>query len=147
MSLARKQDHISGTRFCERERNRFAAIDFYRVFDSALLQAHQSIINDRSRILAARIVGSEYHKIAAASGCLAHKRTLDAIAIASTAEHRQDSPGGSPARNEFTSQRCQIAQSVVGVSVVDDDGKRLAAIDAFKSSRNVGQRLNAAGNR
>ena len=91
------------------------------------------------RIFAARIVGGEHDEIAAPPGGLAHQRTLGAVAVAAATEHSDDSPRTSVARDELARQSSEIAQRVVGVSVVDDDGEGLAAIDALKSSGDMGQ--------
>ena len=135
--LARKQHDISGTRLCDRQRDGFAAVGFDAVLHAGPLQAHQRIIDDRSRILAARIVGGEHHKIAAAPGGLAHQRALGAIAIAAATEHRHDSRRSSAARDELARQRCEISQSIVGVSIVDNHRERLAAVNALEASRDM----------
>ena len=62
---------------------------FDAVLHPSLLQPHQRVVDDRERILAARIVGGEHHEIAAPPRRFAHQRTLGAIAIAAAAEHRQ----------------------------------------------------------
>ena len=85
--------------------------------------------------------------IAAAPGGLAHEGTLGTIAIAATAEHGHDSRGSSGARDELAGERCEIAQRIVGVSIVDHHSERLAAVDALEPSRHMRKRFDAAGNR
>ena len=87
------------------------------------------------RIFAARIVGGQHDEIAAASGRLAHQRTLGAVAIAAATEHCDDSGGRSAARDELAGQGGEIAQRIVGMSIVHDHGERLAAIDALEIVR------------
>ena len=87
VSLAGEQHDVSGARFADGQRNRFAAVDFDGVFHAGLLQTHQRVVDDGARIFAARIVGSEHDEIAASSRGLAHQRTLGAIAIAAATEH------------------------------------------------------------
>ena len=147
VAFAREQHDVAGARFRDRQRNRFAAVDFHAVFHAGPLQAHQRVIDDGPRIFAARIVGSEHDEIAASPRRLAHQRTLGAIAIAAATEHRQHSRRPAAARDELAGQRREIAQRVVGVGVVDDHRERLAAVDALKSSRDMRERLNAARNR
>ena len=80
------------------------------------------------------IVAGGDDEIAALAGGLAHLWPLGAVAIAAAAEERDHARAcgcGHLAR-----QRGQIAQGVVGVRVVDDDGERLAGIDGLEAAGN-----------
>ena len=75
------------------------------------------LVDDRRRVLAARVVRGDDHDVAQPRRHHAHQRPLGAIAIAAAAEDGDEPPAGErPRRLE------QVAQRVVGVGVVDDDG-------------------------
>ena len=89
------------------------------------------LFDDAVRILAARVVRRHDDEVAQPAGDRAHQRTLRAIAIAAAAEHRDQ-----PAARQRPRRLEQVAQRVVGVRVVDDDGHFVAG---------AGHDLEAAG--
>ena len=127
------------------KRNGFTAVDLDGVFHSGLLQTNHRIVDDGAWIFASGIVGSEHDEIATAAGRLAHQRTLGAVAITAATEYGYHS-GCSPAtHDELSGQSREVTESIIGVSVVDHHGERLAAVDALESSGHMGQRRDAAG--
>ncbi len=142
MPLARQQHNVARSRLLQSESNGFAAIRLHRIFRAGVLrflQSHHRIVHDRQRILRARIVGSEHHKIAALARRLAHQRTFGSIAIPPAAEKRDDSAFESGAGHKLPSQRRQIAQRIVRVRVIDDHCERLPTIYPLKPPRNARQ--------
>ena len=73
-------------------------------------------------------------KVAALAGGLAHLGALGAVAVAAAAEERDDARAG--IRRHLAGERGQVAQRVVGVRVVHDDGEGLAGIDGLEAAGN-----------
>ena len=133
-----------GPAVLDRERNRLGAVGLDGERRLAALQSGQRVVDDRHRVLAARIVGGEDDEIAAAPGGFAHQRALGAIAIAAAAEDGDHLAAA--AGNEFAGKRGEIAQRVVGVGVIHHHGEGLAGVHALEASGHAGQPLNPAGN-
>ena len=115
-----------GPRQLDRPGDRLAAIDdreqpLLAVAAGVGGDAALDLLDDPAGILAARIVRRDHDHVAQPAGDRAHQRALRAIAIAAAAEHRDQPPARQrPRRLE------QVAQRVVGVRVVDDDGDLVA---------------------
>ena len=123
-----------GLRFVNGQRNGFSAIGLQHILGAAALQAGQGVVHDVERVFTARIVAGQDHEVAARSGRLAHQRPLAAVAVAAASENRDDPACASPLRQKVARQRGQVAQRVVGVGVVHDDGEGLAHIDSLETS-------------
>src|SRR4029077_5511657 len=67
----------------------------------------------------------------------AHQRTLGAIAVATTAEKRDDLTVEAGAAHKIASQRGEVAERVVRVRIIHDDRERLPAIHAFEAAGNA----------
>src|SRR5215469_6371202 len=107
------------------------------VLGSCPFQASQGIVDDGARIFAARIVGSKDNEITAVSRGLAHQGTLGAVAI-STAAEQSDNPSCQPGlRDEFPGYGRQITEGVIGVGIIHNHRKRLAAINTLETPGNA----------
>src|SRR5205823_10624192 len=92
-----------------------------------------NLLDDPRRVLAARVIRGDDDHIAQASGYGAHQRALGAIAVASGAEHGDD-----PSSREWPRCLEQIAQRIVRMRVIDDDGDLvLGARHELKSTRDT----------
>ena len=133
--FARDQHNVSCFGFVDRPIDSAAAIRLQGVTRAATLQAGEHIIHDVQRILVSRIVAGKHHEVAATSRRFAHQRTLAAITVATAPENR-DHPPGTPALDEkIPGHRGQVAQRVVGMRIVHDDGKRLAKVHTLEAPR------------
>src|SRR5205823_10172813 len=92
------------------------------------------IMDDLERILAAGIIGSKHHKVAALPCRFPHQRTLGAVTVTAAAKHGNHASVSACAGGELAGNRGQVAQGIVSVGIIYYDGKRLAAIYAFKAS-------------
>ncbi len=98
------------------------------------LQAGLDLGEDGGGIFGAGIVAGGDDEIAALARGLAHFRALGAVAVAAAAEERDDARAG--CGGHLAGERGQVAQRVVGVRVVDDDGEGLARVDGLKAAGN-----------
>ena len=87
-----------------------------------------------SGIFGAGIVAGGDDEIAAFARGLAHLGALGAVAVAAAAEEGDDARAG--CCGDLAGERGQVAQRVVGVGVVDDDGEGLAGIDGLEAAGN-----------
>src|SRR5947199_15146 len=94
-------------------------------------------MDDLQWVLAAGIIGSKYHEVAALPCRSAHQRTLGAVTVAAAAKHGNHVTVSASAGGELAGNRGQIAQRVISVGVIHYDGKWLAAIYALKASRHL----------
>src|SRR5258708_37907494 len=111
----------------------------YAVVDVSLLHGDDGVVDDREWSFTAGIGRSQHDEIAAAASGFAHQGALGTITIAAAAEDRNHFCGVGAAGNEFAGQSGEVAECVVGVGVVDDEGGGRAAIDALEHSWDMGK--------
>ena len=109
----------------ERETNGRGAIGLDGVADAGGFERGFNLGKDGARIFGARIVAGGNHEVASLARGVAHLGALGAVAIAAAAEERDDAAAG--LRRQLAGQGDQVAQRVVGVRVVHNDGEGLAA--------------------
>src|SRR5256885_2158685 len=131
--LASDQNNIIRLRLSDGQRNGFAAVWLNRIASAAALQSWQGIFDDGQGIFAARIVGSQHHKVTATASGLAHQGTLALITIAAAAEERDHPAGMRLGCYEFARQGCKVAQCVVGVRIIHDHRKWLPNFYALET--------------
>src|SRR5271157_321842 len=146
VSLARNQYDVSCLGFMNRQFDGAATVGLQRIADASALQPGQRVVHDGDRVLAARIVAGEHDEIAAATGSFAHERPLGAIAVATATEHGNDSTRPAALMQEVMRHRCEVANGVVRVSVVNDYGERLTEIEPLKTPRHMGNLIGSFGN-
>ena len=102
--------------------------------------ALQDVLDDRERILAARVVGRDDDVVGPLHGDGAHHGPLAAVAVASGAEHADH-----PAVAELAGRLEHDVERVGRVRVVDDDRERLALVDRLEPAGHAGHRPHALG--
>ena len=90
----------------------------------------EDVLDDRERILAARVVGGHDHVVGALHGDGAHHGPLAAVAIASRAEDADQ-----PAAAELARRLQHDVERVRRVRVVDDHRERLPLVDRLEPPR------------
>src|SRR5579885_525212 len=106
VTLPREEDDVAGACLIDGQLNRLSTVDLDNVLRSGLLQTDEGVVDDRRRILAARIIRGKHDVVASSTGSVAHQRAFGTIAIASAAE-QSDHPGRTAvARYKLTSKRC-----------------------------------------
>ena len=117
MSTTGDHHEVARPRCTERLVDRLPSIDDRMDTPTVLLgDPRQHVIDDRRRILRARVVGGEHRDIASFGADPTHRRALVSIAIATTPVHANESPlpHDVPSRGE------ELFEPVGGVGVVDD---------------------------
>ena len=137
VSFAGQEHQVTRPRFGNGQGDGAVAIGLDEDFGWGLLEPRQHLFDDGQRVFSPRIIRSKYNHVAAFSSRLPHERALGTITIATAAEHGDD-PAASAAHKRT---RCgdDIAQGIVGVGVVDHDGKILPAIDGLESAWHIVQ--------
>ena len=127
--LACDHDDVAGLRLRQRMTDRVRAIGNH---DRARWLAHagHDLLEDRPRILGARIVVGEHDRVGELLGDRAHLRTLAGVAIAATAEHAVQATARMRARRIE-----KLGERVRGVGVVDDRDRMGAAAEHFHPAR------------
>ena len=143
VALAGDENHVAGLCGLEGKTNCGGAIDFDGVRDAGRLEAGLDLGEDRRGIFRAWIVAGGDDEIAAFARRLTHFGALGTVAIAATAEERDDARAGSG--GDLAGERGQIAERVVGVRVVDDHGEWLAGVDGLEAAGNGLERWNSGG--
>ena len=100
------------------------------------------LVDDRARVLAARVVGGDDRDVGEVARDPAHHRPLLAVAVAAAAEDADDAPGVELARG-----REHVLERVGRVRVVDDDRERLPLVDGLEATGDAVERLEPAGDR
>src|SRR3954453_23774825 len=90
VTLARNQHEVASSRFRDRLMDRLGPIGDLAVRLTRPLNSLLCITENLFRIFRAWIVRRENHHVAQTARRLAHRRALRPIAIATTAEHRDD---------------------------------------------------------
>ena len=136
VALAGQQNDIARLGSLQRKANGGRAIRFHGVLRCRVAFSPGSIsARIAARIFGARIVAGGDDEIAALARGLPHLRPLGAVAVAAAAEER-DARACLILRGHLPRERSQIAQGVVGVRIVDDDGEGLAGIDGLEAAGN-----------
>src|SRR5207248_6630886 len=122
VTFAGAQHEIAGPGQLDRLLDGRAAIRYrqqtlFCVFPGVRGDAALNLQEDPIRIFAARIVGGDHDEIAETASHGAHQRTLRAVAVPAAAEDRDQ-----PAARERPRRLEQIAQGIVGMCVVNDNG-------------------------
>ena len=92
------------------------------------------LVDDRLRVLGARVVGGDDGDVGEPVGDLAHQRALVAVAVAAAAEDAdQPSPGG----RDLARGSEHVLERVGRVGVVDEDRERLALVDRLEAARDA----------
>ena len=135
MPLAGDHDDVT------RRRERHRAVDGAAAVGvdlHARARSLQDVLDDRERLLAARVVGRDDDVVGPLHGDRAHHGPLAAVAVAPGAEHADDPAVAEPAgRLEHGVER------VGRVRVVDDDRERLALVDRLEPTGHAGHRPDA----
>ena len=99
----------------------------------AMRKTGDDFFDDAPRFFGARVVAGDDGEVGARR-CFAKQRSFVTITITAGSEDAEDSASG-----ECRQAVDDSLQSVVGVSVVDEHGKGLSAVDSLKSARNEDQ--------
>src|SRR5580700_2031950 len=129
MAFASQQDDVFRLGIIKREMNCRCTIGLDSVADAAGFKRGFNLIEDRARIFGTGIVAGDDDKFASLARGVAHLGALGPVAVSAAAEERDDTATGFC--NELTSKCDQVAQSVVGMRVIHDHGKGLAAINGL----------------
>ena len=115
VALAREQHDVAGARLVHRGEDRHLAV--LDRLGRAAGNAREHLLDDRVRILAARIVAGDDHVVGEPRGRRAHERALAGIALAAAAEHADQARARAPPR----AQRLErLLERIRRVRVVDD---------------------------
>jgi hypothetical protein len=140
VALAGDHHDVTGTRRFEGDGDRPPPVRFdpRRVVAP---EAGQHLLDDRVRMLEARVVRGDDHVVGAGGRRLAHAWPLRRVAVAAAAEH--DVHPLLP--RELTGRRQRLGDAIGGVRVVDRDQERLARVDELEAPRHRLGRLQALG--
>jgi hypothetical protein len=129
VALAGEQHDVSRLGGADGELDGGAAVGLDDATRTGGLDAGESLVEDGRGIFGARVVAGEDDQIAALAGGAAHLGALSAVAVAAAAEESDDSAlrvAGTAVGYELAGQGDEVAQGIVGVGVVDDDGDAVA---------------------
>ena len=104
--------------------------------------AGEDLLDDRGRLLAARVVGRDDRAVGEAAHDLAHQRALGAVAVAAAAEDAEK-----PSRREAACLGEHVLESLRRVRVVDEYRERLALVHRLEAPGHAGQVLDAPDDR
>src|SRR5439155_10995400 len=147
VALASYHHYVPRTGFMNRESYGRFAIRLRLIFRSRALQSDHGIVDNCERIFAARVIGGQHHEITAPAGGLAHYWALGAIAIAAAAKHSDHPTFLASTLDKLATESREIAECIVGMGIIHDDGKRLLAIDSLKAAGDASQRFHATYDR
>src|SRR6185437_7393074 len=140
MSLSGEQDDVARLCGADRALDSSSAVLFDDEWCIGLADAGDDLLDDRGRALAARVVAGDDDEVAGFRSRQAHLLTLGAVAVAATAEEGNDTAAVDT--NAVASKRNEIAESIVGVRVVNDDAEACAfrACYDLEAAGNLAQR-------
>src|SRR5215218_2917826 len=116
VALARDDDDVARPGERDGALDRGVAVDD-RLGGATVLDPGEDLVDDRRRVLGARVVRRDDRLVGQARGDLAHLRALAAVAVAAAAEDAEQAAGRQRAR-----RREHVLQRVGRVRVVDEDG-------------------------
>src|SRR6185503_8565895 len=117
----------------QRQTDGFFALRLHFISRAGLSEAGQRIVNNLQRLFTARIVRSKDNEVASLACRFSHQRTLSPITITTTAENRDHPAQSKSSAGKIAGNGSEVAQSIVGMSIVHHYGERLAAIHFFES--------------
>ena len=129
MPLARDDDDVAV--LCERDRSGDRAPPI-RVDLDVHPCSLEHVLDDRERLLGARVVRGHDRDVRELGGDLSHERSLAAVAVAACAEDDDDAAGP-----EAAGGAQHRRERVRGVRVVDDHRERLPFVDRLEPSGNA----------
>ncbi len=132
VALAGDEDDVVRLGFSECEVDGRGAIGLDGIADIAGFEAGLDFSEDGARIFGARVVAGGDDEVASLPCGQAHLGAFGAIAIAAAAEDSEDAATG--LRGHLARKSSEIAERVVGVRVVDDDGEGLAGVDGLEAA-------------
>ena len=139
VSLAGDHDDVAGAGLLDRALDRRAPVELD--LDVAA-GAGDDLVDDRLRILAARVVRRDHRDVGELGGDTPHHRPLLAVAVAAGADDHQHPAVGEVARRvEHVRERLRL------VRVVDEHRERLPLVHGLQPPRHAAQRLDAVRNR
>ena len=136
VALAGDHDDVAGPRERDGARDRRAAVDL--ALDVPAARPGRDRLDDRLRVLRARVVGGHDRQVGEPRPDLPHQRALAGVAVAARAEDDDHAALGDRARRQQ-----DVLERARLVRVVDDDGERLALVDRLEApghARRVGER-------
>ena len=107
VALAGDHDDVARPREPDRAGDRGAAVDL--ALDVAAARARGDLLDDRLRVLRARVVGGHDRQVGEPRGDLPHQRALAAVAVAARAEDDDHAPLGDGARRHAARSRARPA--------------------------------------
>src|SRR5262249_11960701 len=125
--------------FEQREPDRLAPVDFDPVLNA--FHSFLNLSNDVDGIFTAWVIRSDDRAVTLPNRHLSHKRSLCAIAFATTAKHHDQASG-----RDFAGRLQNLFQRIVRMGVVHNYAKRLTGADVFESSGHMAQLLDATSN-
>ena len=125
VALAGEENDVAGPGLADGERDGFAAVGFGHIFCTGLLKADQCVVHDGEWIFGAGIVRGENNEITSLARGFAHNGRLARSRSPPQPKRVMTFPFESGFRDEIAGQRGEIAERVISVRVVHDDGKRL----------------------
>src|ERR1044072_150008 len=128
--LARDDDDVARTRLGDGAANGLAAVNNLQVRPTRRAQALLHIAQDGLRVFRAWVVRGRDDDIAQARRGLAHRRALRPVSVAAATEDRDDAP-----TRHITRRAQDVAQRVVRMRVIDDDGKVAPVRHALEATR------------
>ena len=104
---------------------------------AGLAQAGQRIFDNLQRIFTTWIVRGQDNEITSLARCSSHERALGPITITTAAENRDHPAQPRSSTGKVAGNRREVAQCIVGMSIIHHYSERLAAVYFFKPSRGL----------
>ena len=146
VALACNENDIACLGFMNGQLDRFPAVWLQSEANFSALQSGKSVVHDGDGVFAAGVVAGKDDEVATASCGLTHQRALGAVAVAAASENSQDSPGPAALVKEIMCDGREVADGVVGVSVVHDHRKWLTKIEPLETASDMGNLVSSLGN-